>query len=798
MVLVGSSLSGVQQMSSPGMSLEDRMVASEKEERRRKAKAALMVVLNKKAPTTRLKLRERVFQELRIAFEESYGRFLQIDLFARERDSFLSRCGAAAVGVATVEAECVLAVPPIEVLSIAVDCLKQLAVIALLIVPKWENHVWYSRLRERASHYFVLPIGEKLWQECSDREWRIPHIAFIVDFRFEKREGEIYQISIDCEREIPPPTPREVLEMQPADFLRKRPENHLNTRWLLKWGRGPEVPPPLLARTLLDVVQGVSTDYRGGGGLIRRHDSKMTPEEEEKALETAREGVRKGWAAGPFDTPPFPNRACNKQAIVTKEFTIPKHKWARDRKLRLIFHKSFPLGMSINALTPHRDVASFFPKGEHRYFSLAPLMSMIFKAGRGTLLIQFDAKDAYKQLRVAVKDLHQQVFTAGGKFWVDFAASFGSLYGSDAYSRFAYVHRCCLARAAECPLLKHYVDNYIDLTPQRETKEETAREALAKVPRLKRELEESGLEYHEFEGPAFRMKILGWLIDTLAMTVSMTDERRTWIISFLGEWMVMKRFQLKQMNSLIGVLIFLSMILGGIKAFTGTLMEKRNEMSRNAERTAVVTQRIRATLQHIRFVITEWNGVARIFDREWNDDSADLVVFADIAASDEPILAGSYGKGAFAIPSGERRSLAWKEDELKEAMREVKHSSAHLELLNMLEAVLEFAGKEQKILCFGDNTAAVDIAKARYTATENRRIEERLREFDVECCKRDLSVRFRWQSRRAVGGMIADALSRGEVTYPVLSSSFASYSLGERKREREREREREKGRGRRR
>lgn len=104
---------------------------------------------------------------------------------------------------------------------------------------------------------------------------------------------------------------------------------------------------------------------------------------------------------------------------MTKTFTIPKHKWADDGALRLIFHKSFPLGQSINSLTPHRDVSTFFPKGEHQYFSLAPLMSMLSVAGRGTDIIQFDARDAYKQ----------QCFMAGGKFYVDFCASFGSLYG---------------------------------------------------------------------------------------------------------------------------------------------------------------------------------------------------------------------------------------------------------------------------------------------------------------------------------------------------------------------------------
>ena len=176
-------------------------------------------------------------------------------------------------------------------------------------------------------------------------------------------------------------------------------------------------------------------------------------------------------------------------------------------------------------------------------------MAMRHKLGRGTLLTQFDARDAYKQLRVRVEDLHQQCFMAGGKFWVDFCASFGSLYGNDAYSRFAYVHRVCLARAAECPLLKHYVDNYINFTPQKSSPEECKREAGAEAGRLRRELKESGIRFHEWQDPTTRLTFLGWIIDTLRMTVEMTPERREWMISFLGEWLEKESFTLKDVNS---------------------------------------------------------------------------------------------------------------------------------------------------------------------------------------------------------------------------------------------------------
>src|SRR5271155_2435832 len=150
----------------------------------------------------------------------------------------------------------------------------------------------------------------------------------------------------------------------------------------MKWG--PKcLPPKLLSVIITGLKKGFATGYQGGGDFVRNYSNKMKPDEETKATEKARETVEKGWGAGPFRVPPFPNPKCPKQAIVTKSFTIPKHKWIKDGALRLIFHK---------------------------------------------------------QLQVRDEDLHQKVFFADGQFWVDFCASFGSLYGNDIYSAFGNAH----------------------------------------------------------------------------------------------------------------------------------------------------------------------------------------------------------------------------------------------------------------------------------------------------------------------------------------------------------------------
>ena len=153
-----------------------------------------MMCLCLKIKTPRSLLSTAVFRELRAAFEECYGRFLQIDLFARERETHLSICGFSSLVTAPPKVQCVLMLPPLEVISEAVLCLRQLRVLAIVVVPRWETHTWYTQLLERATHKFSLPVGNALWKCCCDRSLDLPHTAFFVDARYEKRECELQEI----------------------------------------------------------------------------------------------------------------------------------------------------------------------------------------------------------------------------------------------------------------------------------------------------------------------------------------------------------------------------------------------------------------------------------------------------------------------------------------------------------------------------------------------------------------------------------------------------------------------------
>src|SRR5690242_103049 len=110
--------------------------------------------------------------------------------------------------------------------------------------------------------------------------------------------------------------------MQNDDFLKLRPKQHISIPWFLKWGPKAGLPQRLLLNLVRGLWKGFPTGYQGEGDIPRDYSNKMKPEENLKAIEKAKEMVKKGWGAGPFDVPPFPNSKCPKQPLITKSFTI--------------------------------------------------------------------------------------------------------------------------------------------------------------------------------------------------------------------------------------------------------------------------------------------------------------------------------------------------------------------------------------------------------------------------------------------------------------------------------------------
>ncbi len=265
-------------------------------------------------------------------------------------------------------------------------------------------------------------------------------------------------------------------------------------------------------------------------------------------------------------------------------------------------------------------------------------------------------------------------------------------------------------------------------------------------------------------GPHTRVTFIGWDIDTKNFTVSITKERRLLMISFLEKWGIRAHGNSFRAFFTYWPSHFPLANNRGDQGHHWDFNFERTTLNQASRVSFVVSDRVRSALAHIAYVLDKWQGQSVIFDRCWHSSSPHVTVYCDVAITSEPVQVNSSERGPLPFPlrngirpPGPKRSL-------KVTMREKKHSSTHLELINMLEAVAPFFAKaSSKVLCYCDSKSAVNIAQARYSATANKDIEDLLRNFDVACCQRNLVVRFRWQSRSFQLPTIADALSRGQV-----------------------------------
>jgi hypothetical protein len=289
----------------------------------------------------------------------------------------------------------------------------------------------------------------------------------------------------------------------------------------------------------------------------------------------------------------------------------------------------------------------------------------------------------------------------------------------------------------------------------------TEKIALEEAIRIKSQLFESKIKFHQFEGPTQVLEFLGAVINTREMTVAITKERIVFMRAHIKEWKEKQSYTLKELSSLIGLLLYLAQIVKSVKSTTAWLIQKKTNMSRSTTTQAKRSSRLLFALNRD-YILAGWNGIADIYDMTWST-GPDLTVICDVAIDIPFPKAGSFGKGAYTMPEGKWVASPWTTEEAEEGKRELSTSSTHLELANMLESVVYFAKSKQKVLCITDNLSSFIIARDRYSKVANSRLIERIQEFDLECLRRNLSVRFQWLDREESLMKMADALSRNQV-----------------------------------
>jgi len=287
---------------------------------------------------------------------------------------------------------------------------------------------------KHSSHIWSLP-SDSIYpldkQSPTLQKWKI--IGVFADFRHESSDNlainDLQSIESCSETTKKWASPSRLLSTTNIIIHKWQLSSPFKTAFIEDKSKG--VIPETLRRDVIDSLEnGFKSGYRGGGYFQRDFSKSMTSEETKLARESMLKEVKKGHCLGPFNTCPFPNQWCNKQAYICQLFFRDKHKFVQDGQKRLIGNKSYPENRSFNDLVPRQDTSYYIPN--YSYFTLTKLIAMIKQAGPNCLLASFDAKDAFKNCRMATSELWQQVYKVGQEYFIDLGGTFGSRNAGDA------------------------------------------------------------------------------------------------------------------------------------------------------------------------------------------------------------------------------------------------------------------------------------------------------------------------------------------------------------------------------
>ena len=360
----------------------------------------------------------------------------------------------------------------------------------------------------------------------------------------------------------------------------------------------------------------------------------------------------------------------------------------------MIANKSYPLNRSFNDLVPRKDCKTFLP--EYEYFTFAKFLEILGSLGKNTLLSQFDIKDAYKNCKIRTDELWQQVYKVDKKYFIDLGGMFGSRNAGDAWNVVMELIIKSAQTKTETTHLYYFVDNGINLTPPLQG-EPNMVEAKKKYDKIIKFLDMAGVPYHECQHPTTKAKFLGWLVDTVEMTVSITPERWQWMktVMMTNKGKISKKFT----TTITGILDFLSNVLPFLRAPLGWIRRRSNQQEAGRETcNENFKRRFICYWAYVNKIVNKWQGKARIQEIARAETDPDIHLFCDAS--------GEIGYGAINLRRKSFIQGRWNINDLSKAKREKSISSTRLGLLCICRGILSLQkGESAQIHC--DSQSAV-------------------------------------------------------------------------------------------
>ena len=305
------------------------------------------------------------------------------------------------------------------------------------------------------------------------------------------------------------------------------------------------------------VLDGLRAGFDIGflGSSVATHPKNLRSAKQFEHLlsEAVAKEVQRGHTAGPFPEPPFGTTHVSPIGAVEKD----------DGTCRLVVDLSQPAGNSINECIPKEPFSV-------KYSKFDDAVEMVRQRGRGCYMSKLDIKHAFRLMPVHPSQWHLLCYFFQGCWYVDLVLPFGLRSSPAIFCQFADLVRWVLDKCYKVPMVINYSDDFLQVSGlQLDT-------AKMELDTIKRAFHDMGIPLagqDKIIGPCHRLPYLGITIDSMSMTIEVTEERYQECMTTLPKWLGKVKCTKTQLKSLIGKLSFVAKVVRPGRLFLRRLID---------------------------------------------------------------------------------------------------------------------------------------------------------------------------------------------------------------------------------
>ena len=308
-----------------------------------------------------------------------------------------------------------------------------------------------------------------------------------------------------------------------------------------------------------------------------------------------------GRISGPYNSPPMPDMVFSPLGLQPKK---------AQGQYRVIHHLSFPKGKSVNDGIPE-EYSSV------KYSSVGQAIHSIVKLGSGAFLAKTDIQSAFRIVPVSPADYPLLGFKWRGQYYHDRCLPMGCSSSCAIFERVSTALEWIIQQRVKDVIVLHILDDFLIIAP-------TYSSCLSTLNLFISICQDIGvpLAPDKTVGPSQVLEFAGIRLDTVQMVASLPPDKIDKFSSAIQNMLESKSVQLKQIQSLAGMLNFACGVIAPARAFSRRLYNLSIGLSRPYHHRKI-TREVRADLLVWKNFLDSYNS--KTFFLDYNFLSQDLL-----------------------------------------------------------------------------------------------------------------------------------------------------------------------------